>query len=91
MTAYVQHYTPTATSTRPRYFLPTFLPSYISLSLSVTQSNSLFTFISLSRTHTHNLSLSQDFLAAVENIRPSVSPDSLLKYTEWAEQFGVSR
>jgi SpoVK/Ycf46/Vps4 family AAA+-type ATPase len=30
----------------------------------------------------------KDFKAAVENIRPSVSPDSLFKYTEWVEQFG---
>ena len=54
MTAHVQHYTPTATSILPR----SFLPSYVSLSLSVTQSNSLFTLISLSRTHTHIICLS---------------------------------
>jgi Vps4 C terminal oligomerisation domain len=33
----------------------------------------------------------KDFVSAIENIRPSVSPDSLKRYTEWAEQFGVSR
>ena len=35
--------------------------------------------------------LIQDFLSAVENIRPSVSPDSLAKYAEWSDQFGVSK
>jgi SpoVK/Ycf46/Vps4 family AAA+-type ATPase len=35
--------------------------------------------------------LERDFSSAIENIRPSVSPDSLKKYAEWAEQFGVSR
>jgi SpoVK/Ycf46/Vps4 family AAA+-type ATPase len=35
--------------------------------------------------------IEQDFVNAVQAIRPSVSPDSLQKYSEWAEQFGVVR
>lgn len=31
----------------------------------------------------------RDFEAAVINIRPSVSQDSLQQYTKWGDQFGV--
>ena len=33
----------------------------------------------------------KDFAYAVQSIRPSVSPDSLTHYAEWAGQFGVNR
>lgn len=40
---------------------------------------------------TYFIPLLQDFTYAVQSIRPSVSPDSLLHYSQWAEQFGVTR
>jgi SpoVK/Ycf46/Vps4 family AAA+-type ATPase len=33
----------------------------------------------------------QDFRNAVQNIRPSVSKDSLVTYKKWADQYGVAR
>lgn len=32
----------------------------------------------------------QDFSAALRMIRPSVSPESLVQYSEWLDQFGIS-
>ena len=33
----------------------------------------------------------RDFVTAAQLIRPSVSPESLLHFNRWSEQFGVSR
>ena len=33
----------------------------------------------------------QDFTSSVATIRPSVSPESLVQYQRWAEQFGVNK
>lgn len=33
----------------------------------------------------------QDFINAIQNIRPSVSKDSLITFVKWSEQFGTTR